>query len=365
MAKVGADELRERVSELQAAALAEGLRLDLVGTHTCGGSESTLLYANLEAPDRSQALCLQLDLNPPWGGGEQAILVWSRRRAEVIQAAGWLRELDLVRDQVARPEEPLTPAALYDLALRQVGHAFEGTWQSLLSEALSAPDPELREAAARVIGILQLGAALPDVARALEREQHPPNRAVYADLLGCLVGDAIDVRWLKGDFEASCAQVMAEMPEQVALKVEEPGAFAWGGEPPAKGFELRAHPGLGVALEVFQCPAWLKELLPAGLAEAELSVPARLICDPRYSVERYEAVAAALTGAADPSELIHAAEDALARAQTWPLRLLAEHSSRLDPSQQAHCEGLRALPQWLPGLDLTPPMLLAGLGAVP
>jgi len=365
MARVGADELRERVTEVQRAALAEGHSLDRVGAHHCGVNEETLLYANREAEDPSESLCLQLDLNQPWGGGGQAILVWSRLRSEVVQAEGWLRELELVWDQAELPEEPLTPGALYDFALRRVGRVFEPEWKSVLDRSLSDEDPELREAAARVIGILHLGTLLPELAQALEVERHPPNRAVYRDAFECLVGDKPDVRWLEGEFEAVCGQVMAALPEQVTLSVVRTGAFAWGGLPPYKSFELRAHPGPGVALEVFNSPSWLRELLPVGVEEAERSLPAQVICDPRYSAERYAAFATALAESTDPSDLIHAVEEALARAQGWSLRLLTEQAPQLGPAAQATCERLLALPQWLPGLDLTPPLLLAGLRANP
>ena len=367
MARVEVAELRARMPEVQRVAQAAGFRLEFVGAHHCGESEETILYADRGAQDRAQALCLQLDLNQPWGGGGQAVLVWGRARGEVVQAAGWLRSLELICDEVPPLEGTLSPAALYDFGLRQVGHAFQPATQVVLSAALASADPELREAAARVIGILRLDTALPELAAALEREEHADNRAVFQDAFGCLVGDAPEVRWLPGDFEAVCAQVMGGMPEQVVMRVDQPGASAWGGEPPRRAFELRACPALGgVTLEVFTCPTGIREALPPGVPEEERSLPVKLSCDPRYSAERYAAFAAALADeAADPSALLLAADEAAQRAQTWPLRLLAEHAQRFDPSQQARCEGLLALPQWLPDLPLTPPMLLAGLAALP
>ena len=223
----------------------------------------------------------------------------------------------------------------------------------------------VREAAARVIGTLQLSTASPELAEALAREEEAPLRALFQEALDCLAGDALDLRWLAEDFEAACASSMADMPEQVVLKVEQPGALAWGGEPPYMGFELRAYPGLpGAALEVHGGPAWLRDALPAGLPESELSLPARLICEPRFSGEAYSALEEAIAAGAELEPLLTAIDDVLSRTQTWPLRPLAERAQSLAPPHQRRCAEFLALPQWLPGLTLTPPALLAGAQAL-
>lgn len=352
---------------LQGLAHERGIALEQVGVRTTGPGTVQALYVDQGAWAPQDALCVQADLSPRWGEGSW-LMAWSRDRDAVVQVEAWLRGLELIHDQVAPPPEPLTAGGLYDYATRLVGRAYHLGLQEVLARGLASPAPELREAAARLVGTLHWTWMLPEAFAARDREERPDLRALLDELIDCLVGEPPGIRWLKGEFAAVCEEVMAAMPERVALTVVTPGAFAWGGDPHCTFFELRGFAGVpGVALQVYTAQEDVASRLPAGVPQdlEALGVAVWLIRDPRYGPEAYAALDEALGGGDDPGALLAGIDEALDRNQVWPLRLLARHLDRLpDPVRE---EGVRllALPHFIEAdVALTAPMLQAGRGAL-
>lgn len=354
------------LERLQGLAHEHGIALEQTGIRTTGASVQAL-YVNQGAWVPQDALCVQADLSPPWADGGW-LMAWSRDRDEVVQVETWLRGLELIHDQVAPPPEPLTAAELYNYSTRLLGRAYHAGAQEVLAAALASSAPELREAAARLVGTLHWTWMLPEAFAARDREERPDLRALFDELIDCLLGEPTGTRWLEGEFAAVCEQVMAAMPERVALTVVKPGVFAWGGETHYRFFELRGFAGVpGVALQVYPAREDLASRLPAGvpLELDALGVAAWLICDPRYSPEAYAALDEALGGGDDPGALLVVIQEALDRSQVWPLRLLAKHLDRLPDPVRAEGSRLLALPQFIePDVALTAPMLQAGRGAL-
>jgi hypothetical protein len=351
------------LERLQGLAHEHGIALEQTGIRSTGASVQAL-YVNQGAWVPQDALCVQADLSPPWGDGGW-LMAWSRDRDEVVQVEAWLRGLELIHDQVAPPPEPLTAVELYNYSTRLLGRAYHAGAQEVLATALASSAPELREAAARLVGTLHWTWMLPEAFAARDREERPDLRALFDELIDCLLGEPPGIRWLEGEFAAVCEEVKAAMPERVALTVVEPLAFAWGGEADYRFFELRGFVGVpGVALQVYPGREDVASRLPVGVPLEALGVAAWLICDPRYSPEAYAALDEAL-GGDDPGTLLVVIQEVLDRTQVWPLRLLAKHLDRLPDPVRAEGGRLLALPQFIePDVALTAPMLQAGRGAL-